>query len=269
MQYMGSKNKIAKHITPIILDCIKDNNIKNYVEFFVGGGNIIDKIHVEGLKKIGYDYNPYLIALLSFGVQCYKHNIQPAFVEKLSREYYNECRDAYKKGVRNSIEDIRLGYVGFFGSYNGRFFDGGFAAPSATRDYYNEKKNNFLKQLPNLAEGDISFIYSNYIDLIEYYLEDRNTFLYLDPPYAGTKQYNVSKNFDNNLFWENVRKISVNNYVLVSEQKAPEDFICIKEIGGVTRSINSKETAHKKVTEKLFIADNSKMKQWCQSKNII
>ena len=40
MKYLGSKNKIAKHLLPIIL---KDRKPEQYyVEPFMGGGNMID-----------------------------------------------------------------------------------------------------------------------------------------------------------------------------------------------------------------------------------
>ena len=58
MKYMGSKNRIAEHILPIILKDRKENQY--YVEPFVGGANMIDK--VNGLR-IGADINPYLIEL--------------------------------------------------------------------------------------------------------------------------------------------------------------------------------------------------------------
>lgn len=42
MKYLGSKNKIAKHLLPIIL---KDRKPEQYyVEPFMGGGNMIDKL---------------------------------------------------------------------------------------------------------------------------------------------------------------------------------------------------------------------------------
>ena len=42
---MGSKSRIAKHIVPIIQRYIDENNIDTYVEPFVGGANVIDKIN--------------------------------------------------------------------------------------------------------------------------------------------------------------------------------------------------------------------------------
>ena len=58
MKYQGSKNKIAKHILPIILKDRKERQW--YVEPFMGGGNMIDK--VDGLR-IGNDLNYHLIEM--------------------------------------------------------------------------------------------------------------------------------------------------------------------------------------------------------------
>ena len=59
MKYLGSKNRIVKHILPIILKDRVDGQY--YVEPFVGGANVIDK--VKG-NRIGADKNEYMIALL-------------------------------------------------------------------------------------------------------------------------------------------------------------------------------------------------------------
>lgn len=59
MKYMGSKNRIAKHILPIIL---RDRRVDQYyVELFVGGANMIDK--VTGPRLAG-ELNKYVLALL-------------------------------------------------------------------------------------------------------------------------------------------------------------------------------------------------------------
>ena len=59
---MGSKSRIAKYIVPIIQSYIDKNNMETYIEPFVGGANIIDKVKCG--KKYGFDKNKYLIALL-------------------------------------------------------------------------------------------------------------------------------------------------------------------------------------------------------------
>ena len=44
MNYFGSKSRQAKYIVPIIQKYINENNIEVYIEPFVGGANIADKI---------------------------------------------------------------------------------------------------------------------------------------------------------------------------------------------------------------------------------
>lgn len=64
MKYLGSKTRIAKSIVPIIQAYIDKSGFDTYVEPFVGGANVIDKIRCK--YKIGFDINPYLIALLNY-----------------------------------------------------------------------------------------------------------------------------------------------------------------------------------------------------------
>lgn len=61
MKYIGSKNKLAKELAPIIQSYITDET-NGYLEPFVGGANMIDKIAHK--NKIGCDIHKELIALL-------------------------------------------------------------------------------------------------------------------------------------------------------------------------------------------------------------
>ena len=56
MQYMGSKARFAKEIVLALQKCINGNNVQLYIEPFVGGANIIDKIKCK--ERIGTDINP-------------------------------------------------------------------------------------------------------------------------------------------------------------------------------------------------------------------
>lgn len=75
--------------------------------------------------------------------------------------------------------------------------------------------------------------------------------IYCDPPYANTKQFANSHNFDHNEFWEVMRQWSINNYVLISELSAPDDFVCIWQ-KDVQRSIKVNDNKMRAV-EKLFV----------------
>ena len=60
MKYMGSKNRIAKHLLPIMLKEAERHGITKWVEPFVGGGGMIDKVP-STFERVGYDLNPHTI----------------------------------------------------------------------------------------------------------------------------------------------------------------------------------------------------------------
>ena len=245
MKYMGGKGRIAKHIVPIIQSYIDNlQNCNGYLEPFVGGANVIDKIKCE--HKYGSDLNEYLIALLNYvasGGQLY---------DSVSKELYDEARDCFYKNQRGDFELWQIGCIGFLASYNGRFFDGGYAKPTIEktkygekyRDYYQEAKNNLMNQAPLLKDIDFESM-----DYREINPSIKNFIIYCDPPYANVKQFKNSTNFNFDEFWEYVRMWSRNNIVLVSELSAPEDFECIWG-KPVSRSI--KVTDKSVAIEKLF-----------------
>ena len=67
---MGSKARIAKDICPIIQSFIDKSGAYIYVEGFVGGANVIDKIKCN--QKYGSDKNKYLIAFFTTFKQYFK-----------------------------------------------------------------------------------------------------------------------------------------------------------------------------------------------------
>lgn len=141
-----------------------------------------------------------------------------------------------------------VGAVGFLASYNGRFFDGGYAGivhtkSGTVRDYYDEAKRNVLSQ--RLAVEDVTFLCNDYAEL-----SPRSMVVYCDPPYYGVKQYATSKGFDHDKFWDVMRKWSKNNVVLISESSAPEDFKIIWEKKVTRTQDNAKRVG---ATERLFM----------------
>lgn len=240
LKYMGSKSRIAKDIVPILQKYIDDNKIECYYEPFVGGANVIDKIKCE--YKFASDIQEYLIALFQ---NLDKVKALPEFVTK---EHYSEVRDCYNKRL-DTFEKWYIGAIGFLASYNGRFFDGGYAGlvntkTGTVRNYYDEAKRNFEMQIPYLQ--DIIFECGNYKDK----RSTNNWLIYCDIPYKDTKQYGVSKNFNYDEFWQWVREQSKDNIVIISECQAPDDFKCIWE-QEILRTVDN--TKRVKSTEKLFI----------------
>lgn len=240
---MGSKSRIAKYIFPIIQKYIDENNIEYSIEPFCGGLNVIDKIKCN--HKIAADKHKYLIALFD---NLDKIDSLPEFVTK---EHYSEVRNSFNKRDRK-FEDWYIGAIGFLASYNGRFFDGGYAGlvdtkSGITRNYYDEAKRNLLVQRDDIK--NISFINYDYNFWYVNGVEYENTLFYCDPPYQNVKQYGISKNFNHDEFWKWCRKLSKKNIVLISEQNAPQDFECIWE-QEVNRTIDNNKRV--KATEKLF-----------------
>lgn len=228
MVYMGSKNRIAKELIPIITKDLKPNQW--YVEPFVGGANMIDKI--EHPYKLGADNNKYLIALLE-AVQ----NGQE-LLEHITKDEYIAV-----KTNKDNYPDWYVGFVGFVCSFRGKFL-GGYSGYYNTktgiqRNYIMERKNNLLKQ--NLNR--IKLVCSSYENLDI----PANSIIYCDPPYNGTTKY--KDNFDSDAFWQWCRdKAKEGHTVYVSEYNAPEDFKCIWE-----KQINSNlGGTSKTATEKLF-----------------
>lgn len=240
MKYMGSKSRIVDEISPILQSYVDLSEKHLYYEPFCGGCNVID--HINATKRFAADNQRYLIALYQ--------NVDKVLTlpNSITKEHYSSVRDCFNKN-ETEYEDWYIGAIGFLTSYNGRFFDGGYAGIVHTksgveRNYYAEAKRNLEKQIPKL--DGIEFRCLNYLDT-----EEISGFvIYCDPPYYGTKQYGSSRGFDHAVFWEWVREKSKNNTVIVSEHQAPDDFKCIWE-QEVTRTIDNSKRV--KATEKLFI----------------
>ena len=238
MKYMGSKSRIKKYIVPILQEIIDSNNITTYIEPFVGGANIIDSIQWD--IRIGGDNSEELIELLRYVRDGGKLPLE------VPKALYDDVRN--NKNT-NKYEKWYIGAIGFLASYNGRYFDGGYAKTITTktgviRNYYDEAKRNILIQAKDLK--GIAFKYGDYTQFSDY----KNTLIYCDIPYARKKQYATSKNFNHSLFYDWVRKMSVNNIVVVSELSAPNDFKCIWQ-QQVTRTQDNRK--REVAIEKLFV----------------
>lgn len=229
MKYMGSKARHAKEILPIILAGREDG--KWYVEPFVGGANVIDK--VDG-PRIGADYNPYIIALWQAVADGW---IPPDVVTE------DEYADARTGGEVNA----KTAFIGFGCSYSGKWF-GGYArgndAKGNARNYCSESRKNVLKQAESLR--GVHFVHASY-DQMDI---PPNSIIYCDPPYAGTTGYATGA-FNHDSFWQWCRdKVNEGHKVFVSEYTAPDDWVCVwsKEVNNTL----AKDTGSKKGVERLF-----------------
>ena len=261
MKYLGSKSRIVKDILPYIQGIIDKKALNIYVEPFCGGANVIDKVFCT--HKIAVDNNRYLIALLD-GVA--NNNYVPYMT--VDKALYDAARQSYYQ-QDGKFTDTELGCIGFLASYNGRFFDGGYAKAGweetktgkRYRDYYQESKRNLIEQAKNLS--GIKFYWSDYADFLDKFqrgMPPNKVLFYCDPPYKDTKQYSTSGSFQYDNFWDYMRRLSKVAYVIISEENAPNDFLCIWN-KSVSRSI--KATAKSKVSEKLFVYNDGLLKnEW-------
>jgi len=235
MKYMGSKNRIAKHLLPIILKDRKEGQW--YVEPFVGGANMIDK--VEG-NRIGADFNNYVIEALKL--------IRDGYTPKNNSEFteadYAKAAGRYRDGLMLSqLECYALIAFSFGAKWLGGWSRGK-NSKGDHRDYVSEQHKASEKQRP-LLQG-LELISSSYgkLDI------PPQSIVYCDPPYQGTTGYKDKFNHDD--FWQWCRdKAKEGHNVFISEYNAPDDFVCVwQQELNVSVAKNGK---HKKATEKLFV----------------
>lgn len=235
---MGSKNRIAKYILPIMLDEMKKNNCTLFLDACVGGANLIDKLP-NNIKKQGNDLNNYLIAMWK--------ELQKGWIPKyITKEEYQDI-----KQNKDKYEDFVVGYYGINTSFRGVWFSG-FVGRIITktnkeRDYQIEALNNTLKQIQNLK--DVEFTSYDIFDLdpIE------KSLIYCDIPYRDTSGYKDKFNHDR--FYDWCREMKQKGHIIfVSEYNMPSDF---KEVWSMevssSLSANGNYGGNKKSIEKLFI----------------
>ena len=232
MKYMGSKNRIAKHILPIMLKEMQDKGYTTWVEPFVGGGNMIDKVPNE-YKRIGIDLNGHVIQALTDIRD--KPELLPEKFSFDERKYWREQPPtefmSWACIVTSFGADLLGGYAREKGSDDATFCGYG--------------KRNALKQSSKLQSV---FLFNAQYD----YFEFENSLIYCDPPYQKTSGYKTGE-FNHGEFFEWCRKMKAKgNSVFVSEYNAPDDFELVWQ-GEIKTNFSSqrKEATHKAV-EKLF-----------------
>jgi DNA adenine methylase len=233
MKYMGSKNRHAKEILPLMLAGRGDSWERAWVEPFVGGCNMIDKVH--GFR-IANDTHPHLIALW----KAVERGWEPPSV--VSEEQYTQARLLSKTVEADSL----IGFIGFGCSYSGKWF-GGYArgndAEGNPRNYAAESARNILKQAAGIH--GVNFHCGDYRATP---IPDRST-VYCDPPYMGTTGY--KGDIDHAEFWSWCDDLhNAGHRVFVSEYAAPEGWECIWS--KTVHNTLVQDTGSKEGTERLF-----------------
>ena len=244
MKYQGNKTRIVNDILPIMLE---NYNGKTFVDAFCGSCAIIQDVPTDYVR-IANDKNKYLIAMwrsLTCGVGI------DFFPKTINKDLYDVARDCFH-GRNITYEDDIVGWIGYMASFNGRFFSGGYSGHNVVnktgkaRDYITENINNIAKQLKEHDFKNISWWSKDYWNIP---FPD-NSLIYCDIPYKNTKQYEYSKDFDYEMFYDWCRAMKEDGHtIFVSEYNMPSDFKCIWE-KEITNAMNP--TITKKPTERLL-----------------
>lgn len=231
MKYLGSKNRIAKHILSIMLEYRKQNMC--WVEPFVGGANMIDK--VDGWR-IGSDLNEYVIALLN---EMTKPNFK---APEISEEKYNDIKlnqSKYPKWL--------VGYAGTQLSFGATWFGSYRRDKKGKRNYCLEARNNVNKQAKNLLGAKFKNFTYDELQI------PNNSIIYCDPPYdTKATKGKYKDDFNHTKFWQWCREKSNNGHIVfISEYSAPNDFKCVWEMKINQRMNNASNTNG--TIERLFL----------------
>ena len=226
---MGSKRRIAKHLLPIMLAECEKNSITKWVEPFVGGANMIDKVP-DTFERVGYDLNPHTIAAL-VGIRDHVDE----FPCEVSEEYFKSLKGEPPHPITSWIRS-HCAFGGFFGNT--------YARNNRGTNYCMEGRKNTIKQSANLQK--VELICESYENL-----DFENCLIYCDPPYANTSGYKTGE-FDHDKFFDWCREQAKNNIVFVSEYNAPEDFIELWRGEIKTNFASTRKAATHNAIEKLF-----------------
>lgn len=232
MKYMGSKNRIAKHLLPIMVEAADKAGITTWVEPFVRGGNMIDKVP-DRFKRVGYDFNEHVVYAM-----CDIRDRADSLPESITEEYYKE--------IRGSNPEVFNSWLRFVASFGGKF-DGGYAREKGSDEttFCGYGKRNALKQSSKIQ--GVEFIHSDYKDL-----NIINSLIYCDPPYQSTTGYKTGE-FNHDEFFDWCRLMAAKgNLVFVSEYNAPNDFDCVWQGEQKTNFSSSRKKATHNAVEKLF-----------------
>jgi len=226
MKYVGSKNRIARDLLSIMLPCKES---RTWVEPFVGGGNMIDKVTGD---RLGSDANADVIGALVF---IRDH------LDEIPKNNLEFTEDMYKS-LRGNESSMLKSFAGFAYSFGAKWLGGW--RRSGNRDYVNEAYKNAVKQSPSLQGVVLRCCAYDELDI------PKNSIIYCDPPYKNTTKYNVDT-FDHDRFFDWCREMKqLGHVVFVSEYQAPDDFECVYE-KEIVSSLD-KNTGGKIGVERLF-----------------
>ena len=229
MRYLGGKTRIAKQIAKIISQ--REASRKLLIEPFMGAGNVTAVLAPLFDLVVANDVHEDLMLMWNALAAGW---IPP---DKISEQEYKQLKYEVPSALR--------GFAGFACSFAGRWFEG-YARDSRGDDYVGASKRAVLRDVGCMknvifSHGDYSFLTP--LD---------GTVVYCDPPYANTKPYSGTPQFNSIEFWEVMNKWrKIGAKVYVSSYAAPEGWnVCWEQT--FKRNLRSNSTVQP-VSELLFI----------------
>lgn len=233
---LGGKQTIGKEIAAVLSHFVPESG--QYWEPFVGMASVLKSMDFVP-TRMASDLQHEVIAMWK---DLQNGWIPPA---SLTESQYNAIKHDY-----NAPAGLRA-YVGFGFSFGGNYF-------SSFKCKYSEYDKGaggrafrgVMNTLPLVK--DVHFFAASYDEVKV--PKSPSMLIYCDPPYEGTsgKVGNSNQRFDSDKFWKWVREQSKYHTVIVSETKAPPDFVTIWEKPRHLK-ISVKAAKQRHMTEKLFI----------------
>ena len=197
VRYLGGKGRLAKQLLSHMLPHRRVGQL--WVEPFCGMGGMLK--HVAN-PRLACDINPYLIEFLCAA----RDGWEPP----------EELTEAEYRRIREFPDENRplTAFAGFGCSFGGKWF-GGYARDAQGTNYAAQSARGVRKWAPRLAGAFIRC--EDYHQLVL----TPASFVYCDPPYAGTTTYGGTDSFDSEMFaaWTN-RIAKQGHTVFVSELNA-------------------------------------------------
>ena len=203
IRYLGGKSRIKRDIAAYINE--NADHTKPFVSLFCGSCAVESLCDFD--KKTLNDAHPHLISMWR---DLQRGRDFPSVITS----------DEYLKIKARQNEDMGLaGFVGFGCSYGGKWW-GGIAREHRGDDFCETPKESLLRDFSGVKNAQ--FICGDYGD-VEI---PEGAVVYCDPPYANTTRYSTG-DFNIEEYWEYMRELSKRADVYISEEVAPDDFVCV------------------------------------------
>lgn len=241
---MGGKGRIAKDLSTFILETSFGR--ETYIEPFVGGGAMAAKMGNHFDTAIYADIHPDLVMM-------WEATLNQGWEPPTNVSY-----DLYQKLRYTEHNSPLRGFVGFGGSFGGRWFEGyargGKNANGEPRNHQAESARAVLKDAATMRARHRTLTFC--ADALQLQVIGDEV-IYCDPPYAGTKNYSRTAPFDHEAFWKKAQEwAEAGAEVYVSSYEAPEGWVSVWS-QPLRSSVRVGSEDRHVATERLFMWDEA------------